>query len=247
MDLIKITELTTLLGISSRSLRYYEQMGLIKSVRPDFEKFRYFNSDNIERLKQIIALRKMQIPIKDIIRIYDSEDMSVVVDAFISRLNVIDDEVNALSDLKRIVNDFLQTMLKNGIKRISASFGPEAFRAWANNIDSGKFEGMTLEEFDAWANHTIYVCNLATNSGGCQGFLEKAQQLNPDLTFIEDIRKRFSRTGELWNDLEALGAGFNITLGALQDLSQRKAITDKIREFAVCMDEVLDHFKENNR
>ena len=32
MDLIKITDLTRQLGLSSRTLRYYEQMGLIESV-----------------------------------------------------------------------------------------------------------------------------------------------------------------------------------------------------------------------
>lgn len=68
MNLIKITDLTNNLGISSRSLRYYEQMGLIKSVRPEFEKYRFFDAENIERLKQIIILRKMQIPIKDTIK-----------------------------------------------------------------------------------------------------------------------------------------------------------------------------------
>lgn len=120
LGLIKITELTNELGISSRSLRYYEQMGLIKSIRPEFEKYRFYDEENVERLKQIIVLRKMQIPIKDIIRIYESEDMSVVVKIFVDRINAIDNEVNALSDLKCIVNEFLQTMLKNGIKRISA-------------------------------------------------------------------------------------------------------------------------------
>jgi DNA-binding transcriptional MerR regulator len=120
MSLIKITDITNRLDISSRSLRYYEQIGLIKSVRPDFEKYRYFDNENVERLKQIIVLRKMQISIKDIIRIYESEDMSVVVDTFIGRINAIDEEVNALSEMKRITNEFLQTMIKNGIKKISA-------------------------------------------------------------------------------------------------------------------------------
>ncbi|MDF2586930.1 MAG: putative transcriptional regulator [Anaerocolumna sp.] len=120
MDLIKITDLTTQLDISSRSLRYYEQMGLIQSIRPDFEKYRYYDADTIERLKQIMVLRKMQIPIKDIIRIYESDDMSVIVETFVNRIKVIDDEVTALSELKRIVNEFLQIMIRNGIKKISA-------------------------------------------------------------------------------------------------------------------------------
>ena len=118
--LVKITDLTTRLGLSSRSLRYYEQVGLINSIRPAFEKYRYYDEDNIERLKQIIVLRKMQIPVKDIQRIYESEDMSVVVETFVERIGAIDEEIGALSELKRITSDFLQTMLQNGVKKISA-------------------------------------------------------------------------------------------------------------------------------
>jgi len=119
-ELIKITDLTVQLGLSSRSLRYYEQVGLIQSVRSDFEKYRSYDSENIERLKQIMVLRKLQIPIKDIIRIYESEDMSTVVEVFVDRINAIDEERDALAELKRIVSEFLQTMIKNGITKISA-------------------------------------------------------------------------------------------------------------------------------
>jgi len=66
MDLVKITDLTVQLGISSRSLRYYEQAGLLQSTRLPHEKYRYYDAENVTRLQQIIVLRKMQIPIKDI-------------------------------------------------------------------------------------------------------------------------------------------------------------------------------------
>ncbi|WP_055668815.1 MerR family transcriptional regulator [Desnuesiella massiliensis] len=120
MKLIKITDLTNQLGISSRTLRYYEQVGLVQSVRLQFEKYRFYDSENIGRIKQIIVLRKMQIPIKDIISIYESEDMTVLVESFVSRINAIDNEIDALRDLKHIIDEFLQAMLKSGIKHISA-------------------------------------------------------------------------------------------------------------------------------
>ena len=120
MNLIKITDLTHQLGLTSRSLRYYEQTGLIQSVRPQFAKYRFYDEENVERLRQIIVLRKMQIPIKDIIRIYESEDMSIVVQTFVDRMDAIDGEISALSEMKRLTNEFLQTMLKHGIKKISA-------------------------------------------------------------------------------------------------------------------------------
>jgi DNA-binding transcriptional MerR regulator len=120
MALIKITDLTNQLGISSRSLRFYEQAGLIKSTRPELEKYRFYDRDNVERIKQIMVLRKMQIPVKDILRIYESENMSVVVETFVSRIHAIDREIGALSELKRIVNDFLKIMMQNGVTKISA-------------------------------------------------------------------------------------------------------------------------------
>ncbi|QUI22561.1 MerR family transcriptional regulator [Vallitalea pronyensis] len=120
MDLIKITELSKKLNISSRSLRYYEQVGLIKSIRPDHERYRYFDKQTVERLKQILILRKMQIPIKHIIHIYESDDMRTVVKVFMHKLDEIDNDVNALYKLRKIVNRFLETMHENGIDKISA-------------------------------------------------------------------------------------------------------------------------------
>ncbi len=120
MELIKITDLTAQMQISSRSVRYYEQVGLIHSTRAAFDKYRYFDAENVERLKQILVLRKMQIPIKDILRIYQSQDTSVLVEVFVDRIQAIDAEVTALSELKQIVDDFLQAMLQKGITRISA-------------------------------------------------------------------------------------------------------------------------------
>ncbi len=120
MDLIKITDLSNQLGLSSRTLRYYEEAGLITSIRPQFEKYRYYDEQNVQRLRQIMVLRKMQIPIKDIVRIYDSREMLDITQVFVDKLSEIDRETTALSELKRIINDFLNKMIEKGIKHISA-------------------------------------------------------------------------------------------------------------------------------
>lgn len=130
MALTKITDLTPQLGLTSRSLRYYEEVGLIRSVRLPGEKYRFYDAANIERLHQIVVLRKMMIPIKDILRIYQSEDMSVVVEVFVDRIQALDREAAALSELRRVTDEFLKTMLKKGVKRISAL--PLLYEALAN-------------------------------------------------------------------------------------------------------------------
>jgi len=83
-------------------------------------------------------------------------------------------------------------------------FGAGAFRAWADTIECGKYEGMKPEEFDAWAMHTNYVCCMATNSGGGQIFMRRALELNPDLTFLEDVCRQYRIMGFLW-DISDIG------------------------------------------
>ncbi|HBG11715.1 MAG TPA: hypothetical protein DDX68_07645 [Clostridium sp.] len=74
--------------------------------------------------------------------------------------------------------------------------------------------------------------------------MEKALELNPDMTFINDVIALYAKTGRYWNndngtDLEALGGGFNVTLDVLQDEFMRKRIAHKLRDFADCMDQVV--------
>lgn len=175
MDLIKITDLTTQLGLSSRSLRYYEQVGLIQSVRLDSEKYRYYDEANIERLKQIMVLRKMEIPIKDILRIYESCDMSVVVETFVNRIRAIDDEVDALAELRSIVNEFLQAMICNGITKISAL--PIIYEKMEKRLD-------TLEQ-----RKTINFKELSTLSGRLTKPIEPAILSLPTMRVISSQLK----------------------------------------------------------
>ena len=120
LDLIRINDVVDNFGISSRTLRYYEEMGLLWSSHPDNKAQRYYDADALERLKQIIVLRKLQIPVKDIVKIFNSENMAVLIQSFVDKLESLDTEISALSELRHLVDDFLHKMLMSGIKKISA-------------------------------------------------------------------------------------------------------------------------------
>ena len=86
MNLLRITDASKMFGISSKTLRYYENVGLLRPVRATENKYRYYDSESVERIKQILILRKMQISVKDIIRIYKDEKISTVVEIFVDRI-----------------------------------------------------------------------------------------------------------------------------------------------------------------
>lgn len=118
------------------------------------------------------------------------------------------------------------------------SFGAQAFYDWADDIEKGRYDSLQQDTFDPWKHYHIYVCNLATNSGGGQSFLDKAYEYNPDLTFIPKVKEQYLKTEVLWKELEEIGGGFNATLETLQNVDKRQLIASKIREFGKCSEKV---------
>jgi len=120
LELIRINDVVETFGLSSRALRYYEEKGLIWSHYPDNKTQRHYDPLALERLKQIVVLRKLQIPIKDIVVIFETESTAALIQSFVNKLESLDIEISALSELRQLVDDFLHKMLMSGIKKISA-------------------------------------------------------------------------------------------------------------------------------
>ena len=56
-ELIKIREMALRYDISARTLKYYEEMGLISSTRSDDYAYRMYDEIAVQRLEQILILR----------------------------------------------------------------------------------------------------------------------------------------------------------------------------------------------
>ena len=154
MELIRINEVVETFGVSSRTLRYYEEKGLLWSKHPENKVQRYYDESALDRLKQIIVLRKFQIPIKDIIAIFNNESTSALIQAFIDKLESLDVEITALSELRRIVDDFLHKMLMSGVKKISAI--PLLYEETEKRLAlSEKDETVTFEKLSKISRRTL--------------------------------------------------------------------------------------------
>ncbi len=105
--MIKIQEITSKYDITARTLRYYEDMGLINSIRSKEYAYRLFDESTIKKLEQILILRKLNISIKDIQRIFNASSSDVVLEVLSKKVHSIDDEVTLLHELKGIVLEFI--------------------------------------------------------------------------------------------------------------------------------------------
>ena len=110
MDLQTVTEISGKYGISTRMLRYYEQTGLITSQRKEGYSYRVYDEPAVKRLQQVIILRKLQIPVKQIRAILNNPDAATVVEVFKKNIEDLDGEITALSTIRKILSDFVSEL-----------------------------------------------------------------------------------------------------------------------------------------
>ena len=71
-----INEIAKKLRITSRTIRYYEDIGIIKSERLE-NNYRYFNEDNLDKLKFLVRSRNLGFSLnecKDLIKLFENDN-----------------------------------------------------------------------------------------------------------------------------------------------------------------------------
>ena len=108
MQLHTTGEVTRQYTISARMLRYYEKAGLISSVRKQGYAYRVYDEENLARIGQIIVLRKLRVPLKQIDTILSNADAALTVEVFRDNIAKLDEEITALSTVRAILARFVE-------------------------------------------------------------------------------------------------------------------------------------------
>lgn len=112
MKEMTVNQVSKGLGISTRMLRYYEKEGLISSSRREGYSYRIYDEDAVSRVKQIILLRKLRIPVRKIKTILNHADAVAAIEIFRQNIEEIDEEITALSTIRGILYQFVEELSK---------------------------------------------------------------------------------------------------------------------------------------
>ena len=110
MDKLTISEVSKGFGVSTRMLRYYEKEGLIASLRREGYAYRVYDDTALLRLRQILLLRKLRIPVAQIKIILQAENSRTVVQIFQQNIDELDEEITALSTVRSILQNFAEEL-----------------------------------------------------------------------------------------------------------------------------------------
>ncbi|HML46074.1 MAG TPA: effector binding domain-containing protein [Clostridia bacterium] len=107
MEQMTIRELTARYGVSTRTLRYYEEIGLLESLRADGYAYRVYAPEAVQRLARILLLRKLRVPLKQIGVLLDGGDLDEMVAVLRENVNSLDQQIQALDTIRSVLQAFL--------------------------------------------------------------------------------------------------------------------------------------------
>jgi len=107
--LMKIGDVTNKFGISHRSLHYWESVGILKSSRAEND-YRYYDEENLLKIKQIVLLRKLRLSIPSIQEIFTSQELSKAIAVFTNHLDETIKETEELKALGIILRHLLNIL-----------------------------------------------------------------------------------------------------------------------------------------
>jgi len=110
MGLLTISEVSRNLNISTRTLRYYEQIELIQSQKKEDYAYRIYDETAVRRLQQIIVLRKLRISLKQIKAIFENSEKSHILEIFQKNIAELDVEITALTTIKTILQSLVERL-----------------------------------------------------------------------------------------------------------------------------------------
>jgi len=143
-QLLTISTVSKDLGVSSRTLRYYEQIGLIESSRMENYAYRVYDEDAVRRLRQVIILRKLRVPVKQIREIFCNSDAVGVIEIFERNISELDEQITALATVKSILSRLVSELHEKANMRLQLDYlGDSSVFAI---VDSVSFPKNTLQE-----------------------------------------------------------------------------------------------------
>ena len=112
-----ISQVSRKLSVSTRTLRYYEELGLITSRREPGYAYRVYDEDTLEKLQCIVFLRRLHIPLKSIGVLLSCDDAQRAIEVLRERMTELSDEI---AQRRQAIQ--LLTMLESAIRKGDTSW-----------------------------------------------------------------------------------------------------------------------------
>ena len=170
-----IQALAKLSGITPRTLRWYDQQGLLKPARISSAGYRIYGPQQVDRLQSILFYRELGLELAAIRTLLDAPDYDrhAALQSHLQQLTAQQQRLTGLIDTVRRTIDETQggakmtdkqkfeAFKKNTVTQNEAAYGAEAREQYGDqavNASNAKLMGMTEEEYNAFDTLGKAIC-----------------------------------------------------------------------------------------
>ena len=201
-----VSQLARLSGVSARTLRYYDQIDLLKPNRINSSGYRIYGQAEIDLLQQILFYRELELPLDDIKKILQADDFDMKV-ALRSHLVHLTNQRKRLDNLiltvekslqekegghkmseKEKFEAFKQTMIEGNEKR----YGDEMREKHGDDVISKSNEKLQSMSRDDWNNHEELTAELNRKLAEATKQGDPTSQLAQEVAALHKIWLSFS-------------------------------------------------------
>lgn len=125
-----VKEVSKLTGISIRTLRYYDEIGLLKPTKISENKYRLYDDKALEKLQEIMFFKEMDIPLETIKKLLDNPELDRK-EILLLQKALLEKKRNRLNGIIELIDD-----VREGVNTMS-------------------FEAFSEEDIDKIVGHTI--------------------------------------------------------------------------------------------
>jgi DNA-binding transcriptional MerR regulator len=104
-----IKQIADLAGVTTRTLRYYDQIGLLNPSQTGENGYRYYDRENLLELQQILFFRELDVPLKEIGMILSRPDFDLR-QALANHRSALEDRVDRIATLIETVDQTIATI-----------------------------------------------------------------------------------------------------------------------------------------
>ena len=119
-DHMQISDLAKMLGITTRTIRLYEQLGLVEPPKRTDGKVRYYEKKDIKRFKFVLKVKELGLSLeemKELADLFEKEKkvpdkiMPRLIELLETHLNSIKQKVATLQSLERDITAYKQRIV----------------------------------------------------------------------------------------------------------------------------------------
>ena len=143
-----INQLAKISQVTTRTLRYYDQIGLLKAKRQVGSNYRYYSTEEVDKLQQILFYRELGFDLKDI--------KSLIAKSQKDFLNQLEMHIDRLRDEKNRLQKLIENVEKTLLHQKGVTFmsDKEKFEGFKHQLLKENDEKYQDEVISRWGHES---------------------------------------------------------------------------------------------